>query len=75
MSDLMGHLRATEGEIERLTAENKRLEGILHRVANHERHLYEAAEKAHDATRRVNDGFICGPFVELSDWYTWDEEI
>ena len=56
-----------------LEAEIKRLEGILHRVANHERRLYEAAGEAHDATREVHDGFICGPFVELSDWYTFGE--
>ena len=36
--------------------EINRLEGILHRVANRECELSRLAEKAHDATRNVNDG-------------------
>jgi hypothetical protein len=53
--------------------EIERLKGILHKVANRERELSAFVEKAHDATREVSDGFICGAFVELIDWYTFDE--
>lgn len=50
------------------------LEGILHRVAEQERKLSRVASDAHAASREVNDGFICGPFIELSDWYTFEED-
>ena len=54
--------------------EIERLEGILHRVANHMRDVDDAVEVSRKAARTANDMMVVGPFVELIDWYTFDEE-
>ena len=78
VSDLRGEQQSqgsvVKEYIKALEERVEKLEGILHKVANRERELSRLAETAHDATRAVNDGFTCGAFVELIDWYTFDED-
>ena len=53
--------------------EIERLEGILHRVANHMREVDDAVSVARRVARTVDNMLVVGPFVELIDWYTWNE--
>ena len=88
MSDIREDLRYLSEEYESgehvdISAQNyfqealdeiNRLRGILHRVANEERRISKLAEKARYAARDAEEAYVCGPFLELADWYTFGDD-